>query len=244
MENIKKNTLDCDVVIEKIRKNTFKQLQSNLIKHPFSKKKLWEEFLLCFEQIHGKEFQYTKAYMQVNYASVFNYFLNDMSFFKCPNLYRHRLAPNFNKGLLIVGKVGVGKTAIMKVFEKMFMNYNPHRFKIIETYKVVEEYESLRTPNCKQEFYRRYSIGNILFDDFNSERIANNFGKVNVMQEIIFRRHNNGCKTHFTMNPFPGFEDLPEQNLLSLEDFYDARVADRLFEMCNYITISGKSKRV
>lgn len=244
MEKFKKNTLDCDVVIEKIRKNTFKQLQSNLIKHPFSKKELWDEFLFCFEQIHEKEFQYTKNYIRVNYASVFYYFLDEMSFFKCSNLYQHRLAPSFNKGLLIVGKVGVGKTAIMEVFEKLFMNYKPNRFKIIETYKVVEEYESLRTPNCKQEFYQSYSIGNILFDDLNSERIANNFGKVNVMREIIFRRHNNGYKTHFTMNPFPGFEDLPEQNLLSLEDFYDARVADRLFEMCNYITISGKSKRV
>jgi DNA replication protein DnaC len=244
MEDSKRKMLDCEVVLSKIRNNALQQRQQNLIKHPFDKDTLWEWFKEGFEQIHGKPFQFTKAYMKVNYASVFNYFLNEMAFFKSPNLYSHRLAPNFKKGLLIVGKVGVGKTAIMKVFEKIFMNYKPHRFKIIETYKVVEEYESLMTPNCKKEFYRRYSIGNILFDDLNSERIANNFGKVNVMQEIIFRRHNNGYKTHFTMNPFSGFENLPEQNLLNLEGFYDARVADRLFEMCNYITISGKSKRI
>jgi len=244
MEKFKKNTIDCDVVVEKIRSKAMEHIKFNIVEHPFDKDKLWKWFLSYFKEINGIEFQYTESYMNINYASLFLYFLNDMSFLKCQNLYQHRLAPNFNKGLLIVGKVGVGKTAIMKVFEKMFMNYKPHRFKIIETYKVVEEYESLRTPNCKQEFYRRYSIGDILFDDLNSERIANNFGKVNVMQEIIFRRHNNGYKTHFTMNPFPGFEDSPEQNLLRLEDFYDARVADRLFEMCNYITIRGKSKRV
>lgn len=244
MENFEKNKLDCDIVLEKIRNNAMEQLKFNLVEHPFDKDKLWKWFLYYFKQIHGKKFQYTKAYMKANYASLFHYFLNDKMFLKCPNLYQHKLAPNFNKGLLIAGKVGVGKTAIMKVFEKLFFNYKPHKFKIIPTYKVVEEYESLQTQNCKNEFFRCYSIGDILFDDLNSERIANNYGKVNVMEELIFRRHNCKYKTHFTMNPFPGLEHSPKENLLRLEEFYNARIADRLFEMCNYITISGKSKRM
>lgn len=244
MENTDKNILDCEVILSKIRADNAKQTEQNLIKHPFNKEILWKWFLEFYLRIHQMQFHYTKEYMQMNYASIFKYFLNDLAFFECPNLYKHKLAPNFKKGLLIVGKVGVGKTAIMKVFEKIFEGYKPHRFKIIETYRVVEQYESLGSPNCKREFFRNYSVGNILFDDLNSERIANNFGKVNVMHEIILRRHNNGYKTHFTMNPFPGCEDLPEQNLLNLGNYYDARVADRLFEMCNYISIGGKSKRV
>ncbi len=243
MEKLK-GKLECDLILEKIRKNAMNQLKSNIIEHPYSKEQLWKWFLCCFNEIHSKPFQYTKEYMHTNYAAVFKYFLNDKSFFNCPNLYKHKLAPNFNKGLMIVGKVGLGKTHIMQVFEKLFHKYKPNSFKIIETYSVVEEYESLKTPKCKQDFYKRYSQGTLLFDDLNSERIANNFGKVNVMKEIIFRRHNNGCKTHFTMNPFPGLEESPLQNLLQLQDFYDARIADRLFEMCNYITIRGKSKRV
>ncbi|MGS2725260.1 hypothetical protein ACU8DI_01535 [Psychroserpens sp. BH13MA-6] len=244
MENINTKISECDLVLSKIRQNAKQNIKTSSVKHPFNKKELWELFLSYFKSIHGKDFQYTESYMKTKYGALFYYFLGDLLFLESSNLYQHELVPNLNKGLFIVGKVGAGKTAIMETFEKIFFNYKPHKFKIIPTYKVVEEFESLQTQNCRKEFFRNYSMGDILFDDLNSERIANNYGKVNVMKEIIFRRHGCGYKTHFTMNPFPGLEHLPEQNLLMLADFYDARVADRLFEMCNYINIDGKSKRV
>ena len=121
----------------------------------------------------------------------------------------------------------------MKVFEKIFKKYPPHRFKIIETYKVVDKYEGIVTRADRDYFNQSFTNGTILFDDLNSEKIANNYGHVNIMKDILIRRSGTNNKTHLTMNPIPGFENDINGSLLSLGENYDQRMVDRLYEMCN-----------
>ncbi|TBV27918.1 hypothetical protein DMZ43_02420 [Meridianimaribacter sp. CL38] len=244
MKNQTNNNDDCSIISEKIRIELKQKSINSRINHPFTKKELWGAFRGAYKSLFEVKFAYTDEYLKNNWAVIFNYFLHDLNFYKSSNLFQDEVVPMYNKGLFIAGPVGVGKTRIMKCFEEIFKKYPPHRFKTVSVDDVVQEFEGLTCPNDKKEFFKKYSTGVILFDDLHSEKIANNYGKTNVMLRIIMNRERNNCKTHFTMNPITGFEKLPKENLLQLEDFYDARVADRVFGMCNYITINGKSKRM
>ncbi|RED42597.1 hypothetical protein DFQ10_1083 [Winogradskyella eximia] len=235
---------DCDLICSRIIDNVRKESVSNKINHPFNKEWLWEQFKIEFQSDTGLPFEYTENYIKENLSAVFLYFMSDMSFFSCENLYQKEVAPSFDKGLLLVGKVGFGKTNIMKSFESVFKGYKPHHFKIISVDDVVDDYEAIKSQQEKINFYKYYTRGTILFDDLYSEKLANNYGQVNIMKEIIMRRSRKNLKTHFTMNPVEGYEDDPKGNLLALVNFYGARVVDRLFNMCNYINLNGKSKRV
>ncbi|WP_339626077.1 hypothetical protein [uncultured Winogradskyella sp.] len=238
-----KNT-DCDVICGSIIENIRKKCSSNKTNHPFSKEWLWEEFKMKFQTLTGLPFEYTENYVKENLSAVFLYFMNDISFLSCENLYKKDVAPSFNKGLLLVGKVGFGKTKIMTSFESVFKGYKPHNFKIVSVDDVVDDYEAIKSPQEKIDFYNNYTRGTMLFDDLYSEKLASNYGQTNTMKEIIMRRSRKNLKTHFTMNPVEGYEDNPKGNLLALETFYGSRVVDRLFNMCNYINLNGKSKRV
>lgn len=244
MRLINTENMDCESICKRIIKNVKKKCVSNKIYHPFNKEWLWEQFKMEFQSITGLPFVYTKNYIKENLSAIFLYFMGDMSFFSCENLYTENVAPSFDKGLLLVGKVGFGKTKIMKSFESALRGYQPHHFKIISVDDVVDDYEAIKSPQDKIDFYNYYTRGILLFDDLHSEKLANNYGKTNTMKEIIMRRSRKNLKTHFTMNPVEGYEDDPKGNLLALKSCYGSRVVDRLFNMCNYINLNGKSKRV
>ena len=244
MKHFNTENNDCDSICRIIIENVKTQNLYNRVDHPFNKKWLWERFKEAFQSVTGLSFVYTDNYIKENLSAIFLYYMSDMSFFNCTNLYKDGVAPSFDKGLLLVGKVGFGKTDIMKSFESVFTRYKPHHFKVIPVDDVVDYYEAIKSPQDKINFFNYYTRGTILFDDLYSERLANNYGKINIMKEIIMRRSRKKLKTHFTMNPVEGYENDPKGNLLALENFYGARVVDRLFYMCNYINLNGKSKRV
>lgn len=244
MRLINTESTDCDLICNRIIDNISKNNISNKINHPFSKAWLWEQFKMEFKSYTGLPFEYTKNYINENLSAIFLYFMSDIAFLNCENLYKEGVAPSFDKGLLLVGKVGFGKTDLMKSFEAVMKGYKPHHFKMVSVDDVVDQYEAIKSPQDKIDFYDYYNRGTILFDDLFSEKIANNYGHVNIMKELIMRRSRKKLKTHFTMNPVEGYEDDPKGNLLALESFYGARAVDRLFNMCNYINLNGKSKRV
>ncbi|MFG6685262.1 hypothetical protein ACGK9U_01670 [Mariniflexile sp. HNIBRBA6329] len=230
--------------------NIFNQIRNNLKnasletkrEHPFNKKTLWNLFICEYRLLFSKPFL-CDAVVARNIEAIFYYFLESEEFFNCQNLRSDISAPSFNKGLLLFGNVGVGKTHIMRVFESIFKKYPPHRFTISPTYEVVDKYEAISTRADKDFFYQSYTNGTILFDDLNSEKIANNYGSVNIMKELIIRRCDKGNKTHLTMNPLPGFENDIDGSLLGLGDDYDQRTVDRFYEMFNVIQLTGKSIR-
>lgn len=230
--------------------NIFNQIKINLKnasletkrEHPFNKKVLWNLFISEYLALFNKPFLCDDVVAR-NIEAIFHYFLESEEFFNCQNLRSDISAPSFKKGLLLFGNVGVGKTHIMMVFERIFKKYPPHRFTVIPTYEVVDKYEGIITRADKDFFYQSFTKGTILFDDLNSEKIANNYGHVNIMKDVLVRRCGTNNKTHLTINPIPGFENNINGSLLGLGENYDQRMVDRLYEMFNVIQLTGKSMR-
>lgn len=152
---------------------------------------------------------------------------------------------DLKKGLLIGGDIGTGKTLSMKIMQKISSG-----FMIINTRYIVREYIQYGVSilnDYGKDCFSKLPNGNFdrkkpltrCFDDFGLENInAKMFGnQQSVMEEIILDRYDMflgyGMKTFATTN----------LNLQLLEETYGERVKDRLREMMNYITITGKSKR-
>lgn len=154
---------------------------------------------------------------------------------------------DLSKGLMICGNVGTGKTMSMTIMQKLFRN-----FAIVNTRYIIRDFLTEKLPMKVIDQYGRDSFkiapgGNIdktkplikCFDDFGLENInAKNYGNSqNVMEEIILDRYDMfvsyGMKTYATTNLNPEM----------IEECYGQRVKDRLKQMCNYVTLTGTSKR-
>lgn len=210
----------------------------------FSSKQLWEAFRLKFAQLHGKPFVKTAESVK-NLEPLIYYFSKDNRFFECENL--HKISkPSFEKGLLIVGGYGNGKTSVMRVFESIFKPFKTHTFKGYTANEVVVMFEKCtgdKSEILRTEFEQAMFKGIRYFDDVKTERIASNFGKVNIFKDILESRYNNGAKTFLTCN----YAESDFGNLeIALEEFgvkYGGRIYDRIFEMFNVIEFKGGSFR-
>lgn len=181
------------------------------------------------------------------------YLGKDERFFECTALSKMS-KPSFEKGLLIVGSYGSGKTSTMKIFHKLFCQ--PRFFKTPLTFgwysaqEVVEQYENIQTPADKTLFWNNMVKGARYFDDVKTERQASNYGKVNLFKEIIEKRYdlyiNTGKKTYLSCNYAKGKENVGNLSkaLAEFRLLYGPRVYDRLFEMFNVVVFKGESFRV
>jgi len=212
----------------------------------FTKKELWKLFIKTFKEIHGKEFVYNDEVLE-NIKPLIFYFMKDENFFSCKNLSKLS-DPSFEKGLLIIGNFGNGKTATMEVFEKIFKPIKSISFKGYSSNEVVNMFEKIN-PTLKEqiltraEFDKLMHTGKRYFDDVKTERDASNFGKMNLMKDILEVREKNNLLTHITCNFKDGFPNDVQAGLDEFEDRYGSRLYDRLFKMFNIIVFTGKSFR-
>jgi predicted ATPase len=138
---------------------------------------------------------------------------------------------DINKGILLCGPVGCGKTSLMKLLPYIVAH---HRiYQVIPTrnisfafnhtgYKTIEYFGN-------QKFF--------CFDDLGVEPIGRFFGKdCNVMGEILLSRYdlflNHKIKTHATTN----------LNAQELEDRYGNRVRSRMRQLFNLIAFDKCSQ--
>lgn len=145
---------------------------------------------------------------------------------------------SLNKGILICGNVGTGKSSMLealrllgdtyyKEFEKTSLLFWKHNCKqIVSSY--MDKYDA-EGKNLKK--YYKGSIP-LYFDDLGTEEIAFN-GGYNVMADILEARYEAKSKTFITSN----------LGLRQIEERYGLRVRDRIDEMFNIIPISGESFR-
>lgn len=151
------------------------------------------------------------------------------------------------QGVSLIGNVGAGKTAMMRIMQKLFIN-TPRKFKwvgakefkyLLESYSAVEVME-MYGKTCAMDLY----IDDIGLGGGDYKKYGN---AINIISEIIFDRYElfveSGFKTHVSSNipTTVDKEKYPEAD--TLEKFYGARVTDRLKEMCHTIKIVGKSLR-
>lgn len=200
-----------------------------------------------FENHEGRKFivnPNSEAYLY----TLADYFLQKENFFKSSLLMKvANHTSSFNKGLCIIGNTGVGKTALLKAFESVFFkqfHFSPTtHFRSASAIDVVNEFEKLESPPEREEFYEKYNKGSRFFDDVKAERVASNFGKVNLFEQIFLSRDANKAKTIITCNYHNQFHNNFEMALNEFGEKYGPRVYDRLFSNYNFIVLQGNSFR-
>lgn len=146
---------------------------------------------------------------------------------------KHHL--NLNKGILLLGPVGCGKTSFMQLFNLITpkeKQYPVRATRDISSEFIKDGYEVLHKYGKAHKVY--------CFDDLGVEQSIKHFGnECNVMGEILLSRYdllrNHSIITHATTN----------LNSDDLEKIYGNRVRSRLREMFNLISFpeSCKDKR-
>lgn len=207
----------------------------------------WKNFIINYKELNGKDFIENEDTIS-NIKAVMLYFLKDEEFFKCENLSKIS-NPDFNKGLLILGNFGNGKTSTLKTIEKTLKNIKGYNFRTFNANEVVKMFESISIDNytidlSRKDFDRKMYTGDICFDDVLTEREAYNFGKFNLFKEILEMRCPPKYKTYLTINFDSNYPNDIHKALDQFAVKYGDRVYDRIFEMFNIIVFNGKSFRL
>lgn len=155
--------------------------------------------------------------------------------------------PDLRKGLLIAGRIGCGKTSLMRLFQR-----NQRQVYTIQSAKEIAwnwrqagenggaYMERLSNPhmlpvNDMQNFYHR--LAGLCIDDAGTEDVQNGFGnRASVIADLIEARYFNRCTGvlfHLTTN----------LTMKTVKEFYGDRVASRLRETMNVIEYKGEDRR-
>ena len=190
------------------------------------------EFKKVFEEMQDTELILTEDNKKM-FDLTARYFAKDKSF-NDTTLTMNK--PSLNKGLLFIGKYGCGKTSMMETFQEIGKRMMPNNFMWFvssSTLQIVDEFESADNQN-KESFFKKYNnVNTIYFDDFGTESDASNYGRKNLMKEILEKRYLNKKKTFLTTN----------LSLKEIQERYDKRVFSRLQEMFNIIEFKGDDYR-
>lgn len=221
---------------------------------------LYEVFKEGFKFFNGKPFDENSNNSEGRKLArtLCAYFLQKEGFYKSP-LLNNISNPNLNKGLMIIGSYGTGKTSILKTFYQIFANANNHPITVIDKngtsqflgrYKlgfgyftandVVKQFEAIVDHPEKEAFWKRYSTGIKYFDDIMTENTASNYGKTEVFKDILEMRYSNSAKTLISLN-YIGSSVSDTLDGMAVK--YGERVYDRLVEMFNIIELKGESLR-
>lgn len=165
----------------------------------------------------GEKFQIQRSDSKILYQLMI-YAIRDEE-----NCKKYKL--DLDKGILLIGKVGCGKTSLMDIFRILHyrnLHYNMYSSREISKefsvkgFETIDKYGKMRRPIC--------------LDDLGIEQNIKHFGsECNVMAEILLSRYDlmkyDGVITHATTN----------LNADELEKIYGNRVRSRLREMFNVL---------
>ena len=146
-----------------------------------------------------------------------------------------------NRGLLLVGNPGVGKTFLMKVLWRF-----PSKLKRFWVNCAdMEEVKRMLSTDTK---YFRY-IGsdqwncNFFIDDFGADTIKSEYGnRIDIVGSFIEAYHRKGCGRLIISTNLHSNKVKPDDNNGILE-IYGARILDRIREITIVVPFKGQSKR-
>lgn len=136
-----------------------------------------------------------------------------------------------NKGLLLSGPVGCGKTSLMRLLKFLVPYQKP--YSVIPSRNIVFGFNHIGFKVIEDYGNGQY----FCFDDLGVEPTGRHYGKdCNVMGEILLSRYelfvNHNIRTHCTTN----------LNARELEERYGKRVRSRMRQMFNLVAFEKDSK--
>lgn len=133
-----------------------------------------------------------------------------------------------NKGILILGNIGSGKTLIMRIFVE-FMRYSE---KIIATYSAIEIVDIFKSGAYRDRLF----ISPLFIDDIGTEQVEIvNYGtKEMPLHDIISRRYLNNRLMMFATSNLSASK---------INERYGDRIKDRFKDMFNIIKLKGETRR-
>jgi len=149
---------------------------------------------------------------------------------------------SIDKGVLVLGSTGTGKTSIMKT-----LTNNPVKpFGVVSAidvsqkfhkagYDAIDMYQHLNKNPSVRPF--NHNVLGWCFDDMGAERVTKHFGdESKIMEEILFR-HSNEPESRGKIHGSSNLE-LPQ-----LQEWYGPRIYSRIFQMFNIIFYKSEKDR-
>jgi DNA replication protein DnaC len=148
-----------------------------------------------------------------------------------------KLGIDLNKGILLSGPIGCGKTSLMHLIKPFVHPKNDYKIKTCRevSFEFAKHgYEALNIYTLKSN--NQNKLSGYCFDDLGAEQQIKHFGNdCNVMAEILITRYEqfieNGTVTHITTN----------LSASEIEKAYGNRVRSRLRQMFNLISFDTKT---
>lgn len=183
------------------------------------------------KEMYGKDFNLDGEDVCKIYETTYGYFVKNNK-------------KKVKKSLLIIGGLGVGKSAMMKIMQRMFKD-TTSRFKWVNAYELKDLSEIYTTLQIK-EMYGYDLKMDLYIDDIGVAVDVKRYGNtVNIITEILMERYdlfiNSGFKTHLSSNLLTSV--LNESNSVTLKSVYGARILDRIIEMTSVVIFKGDSRR-
>ncbi len=194
----------------------------------------YQEVIYWLEQkgieLYGNQFKIIDTDYPIVYKLI-AYFLKDE-----PTCFQYGI--NVNKGILLTGPIGCGKTSLMTLMKHLAPIGNKFSVKpcrdisfefIQEGYQIIHKYSNGKLYQSEPRTY--------CFDDLGTENNLKYFGnECNVMAEILLSRYDlfisKKLQTHITTN----------LSATEIEKHYGNRVRSRLRELCNLIAFDNVAK--
>lgn len=194
----------------------------------------YQEIITWIEQkgieLYGNHFKVLETDYPIIYKLI-AYFLKDE-----PTCFQYNI--NLNKGILLSGPIGCGKTSIMNIMK--YLTPTEHKFFVKPcrdiSFEFIQDGYQIIHKYSKGKLYE-YEPKTICFDDLGTESNLKYYGnECNVMAEILLSRYDvyiaKRIQTHITTN----------LSASEIETQYGNRVRSRMRELFNLIAYDNNSK--